>query len=69
MATSDEIYGAIGNFTRVYPGGASAVQDAIELVTGKAPELGRVTEALRLLPREQLEQVFMDLRSIGKAFE
>ena len=69
MATSDEIYGAIDNFTRVYPGGASAVQDAIELVTGKAPELGRVTEALRLLPREQLEQVFMDLRSIGKAFE
>ena len=69
MATSDEIYGAIDNFTMVYPGGASAVQDAIELVTGKAPELGRVTEALRLLPREQLEQVFMDLRSIGNAFE
>ena len=69
MATSDEIYGAVDKFMMENSGGASAVQDAIELVTGEAPELGRVTEALRLLPREQLEQVFMDLRSIGKAFE
>ena len=69
MATSNEIYGAVDKFVMENPGGASAVQDAIELVTGEAPEIGRVAEALRLLPREQLEQVFMDLRSIGKAFE
>ena len=69
MATSDEIYGAVDKFMMENSGGASVVQDAIELVTGEAPELGRVAEALRLLPREQLEQVFVDLRSIGKAFE
>ena len=69
MATSDEIYGAVDKFMMENSGGASAVQDAIELVTGNAPEIGSVAEALRLLPRGQLEQVFMDLRSIGKAFE
>ena len=69
MATSDEIYGAVDKFMMANPGGASAVQDAIELVTGKTPEIERVAEALRGLPRDQLEQVFMDLRSIGKAFE
>ena len=69
MATSDEIYGAVDRFMVENPGGASAVQDAIELVTGKAPEIERVVESLRGLPRDQLEQVFMDLRNIGKAFE
>ena len=69
MATSDEIYGAVDKFMMANPGGASAVQDAIELVTGKTPEIERVAAALRGLPRDQLEQVFMDLRSIGKAFE
>ena len=69
MATSDEIYGAVDEFMMKNPGGASAVQDAIELVTGNAPEIERVAESLRALPRDQLEQVFMDLRSIGKAFE
>ena len=69
MATSDEIYGAVDKFMMEHSGGASAVQDAIELVTGKTPEIERVVEALRGLPRDQLEQVFMDLRSIGKAFE
>ena len=69
MASSDEIYGAVDKFMMENSGGASAVQDAIELVTGKAPELERVAESLRLLSRDQLEQVFMDLRSIGKAFE
>ena len=69
MATSDEIYGAVDKFMMKNPGGASAVQDAIELVTGNAPEIERVAESLRALPRDQLEQVFMDLRSIGKAFE
>ena len=67
MATSDEIYGAVDKFIMDNPGGASAVQDAIELVTGEAPEIERVAEALRLLPRGQLEQVFMDLRTIGAA--
>ena len=69
MATSDEIYGAVDDFIMKNPGGASAVQDAIEYVTGKTPELERVAESLRLLSRDQLEQVFMDLRNIGKAFE
>ena len=69
MATSDEIYGAVDKFMMKNPGGASAVQDAIEYVTGKTPELERVAESLRALSRDQLEQVFMDLRNIGKAFE
>ena len=69
MATSDEIYGAIDGFMMENPGGASAVQDAIQYVTGKAPELERVAESLRALPRDQLDQVFMELRTIGKAFE
>ena len=69
MATSDEIYGAVDKFMMENPGGASAVQDAIELVTGKAPEIERVAKALSALSRDQLEQVFMGLRSIGKAFE
>ena len=69
MATSDEIYGAVDKFMMENPGGASAVQDAIEYVTGKTPEIERVAEALKALPRDQLEQVFMDLRNIGKAFE
>lgn len=65
MSPSEKIYNAIDKFIMDYPGGASAVQDAIELVTGNAPEIARVTEALRALPREQLDQVFMDLRTIG----
>ena len=65
MAPNETIYSAIDKFIMDYPGGASAVQDAIELVTGNAPEIARVTEALRALPREQLDQVFMDLRTIG----
>ena len=65
MATSDEIYGAVDKFMMENPGGASAVQDAIEYVTGKTPEIARVAESLRALPRGQLEQVFMDLRNIG----
>ena len=65
MATSDEIYGAIDNFMMDQPGGASAVQDAIGFVTGKTPELERVAESLRALPRGQLDQVFMELRTIG----
>ena len=69
MATSDEIYSAVDKFIMENPGGASAVQDAIEYVTGKTPEIARVAESLRLLSRGQLEQVFMDLRNIGKAFE
>ena len=69
MATSDEIYGAIDKFMMDQPGGASAVQDAIGFVTGKTPELERVAESLRGLPRGQLDQVFMELRTIGKAFE
>ena len=69
MATSDEIYGAVDKFMMENPGGASAVQDAIEYVTGKTPEIERIAESLRALPRDQLEQVFMDLRNIGKAFE
>ena len=69
MATSDEIYGTIDDFIMDYPGGASAVQDAIQYVTGKTPEIARVAESLRALPRDQLEQVFMELRTIGKAFE
>ena len=67
MSTSDEIYSAVDKFMMENSGGASAVQDAIELVTGEAPEIERVAEALRLLPRGQLEQVFMDLRTIGAA--
>ena len=62
MATSDEIYSAIDKFMMDQPSGASAVQDAIGFVTGKTPELERVAESLRGLPRGQLEQVFMDLR-------
>ena len=69
MATSDEIYGAVDKFMMENPGGASAVQDAIEYVTGKTPEIERVAESLRALSRDQLEQVFTDLRNIGKAFE
>ena len=69
MATSDEIYSAVDKFIMENPGGASAVQDAIQYVTGKTPEIERVAESLRALPRDQLEQVFMDLRNIGKAFE
>ena len=62
MAPNEKIYSAIDKFMIDQPGGASAVQDAIGFVTGKTPELERVAEALRLLPREQLEQVFMGLR-------
>ena len=69
MATSDEIYSAVDKFMMENPGGASAVQDAIEYVTGKTPEIERIAESLRALSRDQLEQVFMDLRNIGKAFE
>ena len=69
MATSDEIYGTIDNFMMENPGGASAVQDAIQYVTGKVTALDDVAEALRALPRNQLDQVFMELRTIGKAFE
>ena len=69
MAPSENIYSAIDKFMVDHTGGASAVQDAIELVTGKAPEIERVAEALRALPREQLEQVFMDLRNIGAAIK
>ena len=65
MATSDEIYGAVDKFMMENPGGASAVQDAIGFVTGKTPELERVAESLRALPRGQLEQVFMGLRRLG----
>ena len=65
MSPSEKIYSAIDRFMVDHTGGASAVQDAIELVTGNAPEIARVTEALRALPREQLDQVFMDLRTIG----
>lgn len=65
MSPSEKIYSAIDRFMMDHTGGASAVQDAIELVTGNAPEIARVTEALRALPREQLDQVFMDLRTIG----
>ena len=69
MATSDEIYGAIDGFMMKNPGGANAVQDAIQYVTGKTPEIERVAESLRALPRDQLDRVFMELRTIGKAFE
>ena len=62
MATSDEIYSTIDKFMMNRPGGANDVQDAIGFVTGKTPELERVTEALSALPRNQLEQVFMNLR-------
>ena len=65
MATSDEIYGAVDKFMMDNPGGASAVQDAIGFVTGKTPELERVAESLRGLSRGQLDQVFMELRTIG----
>ena len=65
MATSDEICSAIDEFMMNRPGGANDVQDAIGFVTGKTPELERVTEALSALPRDQLEQVFMELRTIG----
>ena len=68
-APSEKIYGTVDEFMRKNPGGASAVQDAIEYVTGKTPEIARVAESLRLLSRDQLEQVFMELRNIGKAFE
>ena len=69
MVPNESIYSAVDNFMMENPGGASAVQDAIGFVTGKTPELERVAESLRGLPRDQLEQVFMDLRNIGKAFE
>ena len=62
MATSDEIYGAIDKFMMDQPGGANAVQDAIGCVTGKSPAIEDVTEALSALPRNQLEQVFMNIR-------
>ena len=65
MATSDEIYSAIDKFMMDQPSGASAVQDAIGFVTGKTPAIEDVTEALRGLPRGQLDQVFMELRQIG----
>ena len=64
-ALSDKIYSAIDKFMMDQPSGAKTVQDAIELVTGNAPEIARVTEALRALPRDQLEQVFMNLRGWG----
>ena len=69
MASNEKIYSAIDKFMMDQPGGASAVQDAIGFVTGKTPEFERVAEALSALPREQLEQVFMDLRRSGKVFE
>ena len=62
MVPNESIYSAIGKFMMDQPGGASAVQDAIGFATGKAPELERVSESLRALSRNQLEQVFMDLR-------
>ena len=65
MAPSDTIYSAIDKLIMDNPGGASAVQGAIQYVTGKVPEIERVTEVLRALPRNQLEQVFMELRTIG----
>ena len=65
MAPSDKIYSAIDKLIMDNPGGASAVQDAIQYVTGKVPEIERVNEVLRALPRNQLEQVFMELRTIG----
>ena len=65
MAPSDTIYSAIDKLIMDNPGGASAVQDAIQYVTGKIPEIERVNEVLRALPRNQLEQVFMKLRTIG----
>ena len=65
MAPSDTIYSAIDDLIMDNPGGASAVQDAIQYVTGKVPEIERVNEVLRALPRNQLEQVFMELRTIG----
>ena len=65
VAPSDAIYSAIDKFVMGRPGGASAVQDAIEYVTGKAPAIEHVIETLRALPRNQLEQVFMDLRGVG----
>ena len=64
MAPSEKIYSAIDKLMMDNPGGASAVQDAIQYVTGKVPELERVAEALRALPRNQLEQVFMELRTV-----
>ena len=69
MAPSEKIYSAIDKLMMDNPGGVSAVQDAIQYVTGKTPELERVADALRTLPRDQLEQVFMELRTTGKAFE
>ena len=65
MSPSEKIYSAIDRFMVDQPSGAKTVQDAIELVTGNAPEIARVTEALRALPRDQLEQVFMNLRGWG----
>ena len=65
MASNESIYSAIDKFMMDQPGGANAVQDAIGFVTGKTPELERVTEALSALPRDRLEQVFMELRKIG----
>ena len=65
MVPNESIYSAVDNFMMENPGGASAVQDAIGFVTGKTPELERVAESLRGLPRGQLEQVFMDLRGWG----
>ena len=65
MVPNESIYSAIDNFMMNYPRGASAVQDAITYVTGKIPELERVSESLRTLPRGQLDQVFMELRQIG----
>ena len=65
MVPNESIYSAIDKFMMNQPGGASAVQDAIQYVTGKAPELERVSESLSALPRDQLEQVFMNLRGWG----
>lgn len=65
MVPDEKIYSAIDNFMMDYPGGASAVQDVIGFVTGKTPELERVAESLRGLPRGQLEQIFMNLRGWG----
>ena len=62
MATDESIYSAIDKFMMDNPGGASAVQDAIGFVTGKAPAIEDVADALKVLPRGQLEQVFMTLR-------
>ena len=64
VAPSEKIYSAIDKLMMDNPGGASAVQDAIQYVTGKVPEIERVAEALRALPRNQLEQVFMELRAV-----